>query len=271
MTDTTSDQEFYKHLLISFGAHALVILLSFLGGKLMLSVLRSGSTDVEVIRSSIRVDVVGMPKFTVQELKQLEPEVAQPAPVEEPKGVKEEVREAPKEETEDVINKGDLVIQEEGKKKKKASFLNILADYSSKKVDAKKEKKGSKQGTSDKNLDSLVIEGNRLSKGSALTGEYTDQELSEFESYVQNLPTHVRRHWTLPQFLRDRADLKCRIRIHLSATGQLVAAELVQSSGDAEYDARAEKAVRASDPFPVPAEGAKKRLTSSGIILKFPL
>ncbi|HXH32351.1 MAG TPA: TonB family protein [Bacteriovoracaceae bacterium] len=269
MTHASSDQEFYKSLVVSAVVHILVVCLCVVMGQLASQVFKSNG-DVEIIRSAIRVDVVGMPKFTVQELKALEPEAALPAPVEEPKGVKEEVKEAPKEEAADVIKKDDLVIQEEGKKKKKESFLNMLTDYSKKKVPKVPEKKGTKSGTSNKNFESLIIEGNRLSKGSALVGDYSDEENSEFSEYVQNFPALVRQFWKLPSYLMEK-DLRCRIRINLSSNGELLNLDLLDSSGQPEYDARAEKAIRDAAPFPKPSEAVGKRLTKNGIILRFPL
>jgi colicin import membrane protein len=258
----TFDRDFGKNFLISFGVHAGVFLLAFIGGEVISKVFQSG--DVEVIRSSVRVDVVGMPKFTIQELKKME---AQPIVEKEPevsKGVKEET----KAETEDVVKKDDLVIQEKGKKK--ASFLNILNDYSSKKVTAVKvEKKGTQTGTGAKNLDSLIIEGNRLSKGSALVGDYSDEQNSEFSAYVQNIPGIIRPFWKLPSYLLEK-ELRCRIKIYLSPSGQLLKFELQESSGVGEFDARAEAAIR-SATFPKPSEDVGKRLSSSGIILGFPL
>lgn len=263
MSANTLDRDFNKNFLISLGVHTGLLLLCFAGGELINRAFQNG--DVEVIRSSVRVDVVGMPKFTVQELKKMQaepiiehrPEVAQ--------GVKEET----KTEVEDVIKKDDLVIQEVDKKKK-ASFLNMLNDYSSKKVTAKAEKKGTRAATGDKNLDSLIIEGNRLSKGSALVGDYSDEQNSEFSAYVQNIPGIIRPFWKLPSYLMEK-DLRCRIKIYLSSTGQLLKLEIQESSGQSEFDARAEKAVRDASPFPKPSAEVGGRLTNSGIILGFPL
>lgn len=263
MSSNTFDRDFNKNFLISFGAHCALFLLAFVGGEVISKVFKDN--DVEIIRSSVRVDVVGMPKFTVQELKKME---AQPIIEREPevaKGKKEET--VTDTETEDVIKKDDLVIQEQGKKK--ASFLNMLNDYSSKKVSAKVEKKGDRAGTGSKNLDSLILEGNRLSKGSALVGDYSDEQNSEFSAYVQNIPGVIRPFWKLPSYLLEK-DLRCRIKIYLSPVGKLLKLELQESSGVAEFDARAEKAVRDAI-FPKPSDEVGNRLTNSGIILGFPI
>lgn len=262
MSSKSFDKDFSKNFIFSLFGHFLVLLLSFAGGKLISKVFQS--SDVEIIRSSIRVDVVGMPKFTVQELKKMQAEPVIETPAETPpKGATEET----KVETEDVIKKDDLVIQEEGKKK--TSFLNLINDYSSKKVSGKTEKKGSKSETNNENLNSLIIEGNRLSKGSALVGDYSDKQNSEFSAYVQNLPGIIRPFWKLPSHLLEKS-LRCRIKIFLSPLGQLLKAEIQESSGDPEFDARAEQALR-SATFPRPSEEVGIRLTNSGIILGFPI
>lgn len=257
----TFDRDFNKHFLYSLAAHLLLFLAIFSGGELVKKIFKYN--DVEVIRSSIRVDVVGMPKFTIQELKKMEAQPVIDSKPEEVKGKKEETQA----ESQDVIKKDDLVIQEQGKKK--SSFLNLLNDYSSKKVSAKNEIKGTKSGTGNKNLDSLIIEGNRLSKGSALVGDYTDTQNSEFSAYVQNIPGVIRPFWKLPSYLLDK-DLRCRIKIYLSPIGKLIKLELQESSGVPEFDARAEKAIREAS-FPKPSDEVGSRLVNSGIILGFPI
>jgi TonB family protein len=256
------DQDFTKNFFISLGAHTLFLLLFLAGGDLVSKIFQSG--DIEIIRSAVRVDVVGMPKFTIQELKKMEAQPIVEAEPEVAKGAKEET----KPESEDVIKKDDLVIQEVSEKKK-ASFLNLVNDYSSKKVTAKVEKKGQKSGVGSKNLDSLIIEGNRLSKGSALVGDYSDEQNSEFSAYVQSLPGIIRPFWKLPSYLLDK-DLRCRIKIFLSPSGHVLKLELQESSGQAEFDTRAQKAIRDAT-FPAPSADVGKRLTSSGIILGFPI
>ncbi len=261
MSTDTFERDFNKNLLVSLGVHLCFFLLAFAGGEVVSRLF--SSSDVEIIRSSIRVDVVGMPKFTIQELRQMENRpIIETGPV-VLKGPKEET----KVETEDVIKKDDLIIMESGKKK--ASFLNLLNDYSTKKVTQVAEKKGTLTGVGDKNLQSLILEGNRLSKGSALVGDYTDQENSAFSAYVQNLPGIIRPFWKLPSYLLDK-NLRCRIKIFLSPQGKLLKLDLQESSGVSEFDTRAEKALRDAT-FPAPSDEVGGRLTNSGIILGFPI
>lgn len=262
-SNTMTDRDFNRNFLISCGVHAFLIFLAYLSGTSLMSFLNNNK-NIEIIRSSVRVDVVGMPKFTVKELKEIQAEpMAKAEP--EPQGAKAET----KVEVEDVIKKDDIVIQEEGSPKKKTSFLNMISDYSSKKVAPTENTKG-KKNSLNKNLDSLIIEGNKLSKGGALVGEYSDSENSELSSYVQSLPELVRVHFKLPSYLLNE-NLRCRIAVYLSSTGGIIKTEMVESSGNPEYDARAEKAIRDAAPFPRPSTAVAPRLGSSGIILRFPL
>ncbi len=262
MNSETANQDFLKNFLISFGGHALLVLLSFAGTKVISTYFKTG--DIEIIKSAVRVDVVGMPKFTIQELKNMDPEVALKPAEELAQGKPEET----KPEAEDVIKKDDLVIEESGKKKN--SFLNLINDYSKKKISPTDKKKGKDKGKNGKAFETLILEGNRLSQGTALVGEYSDAENSEFAGYVQALPGKIRQFWKLPSYLLEK-DLRCRIRIYLSAMGDVMKLELIESSGEKEYDVRAEKAIREAAPYPKPSENVGKRLTNSGIILGFPL
>ena len=257
----TFDRDFNKSFLVSCGLHVALLILAFLGGEIVTKVFKSN--DVEIIRSAIRVDVVGMPKFTVQELKKMQSQPLPEARPETSQGAKIET----KSESEDVVKKDDLVIQEQGKKK--SSFLNLLNNYSNAKIAPKAVKKGSGDKGGESNLDSLIIEGNRLSRGSALVGDYSDEQNSEFSAYVQNLPGFIRPYWKLPTYLLEK-NLRCRIKVYLSPQGKLIKLELQESSGVEEFDARAEKAIRDSN-FPEPSQGVGERLTNSGIILGFPI
>jgi len=264
LTDTIMDRDFTKNFLISCGVHAFLVLLAYFAGSTILKIFNVND-NVEIIHSSVRVDIVGMPKFTVKELREMQAEpVAKPEP--EVQGAKAETK--VQDEAPDVIKKDDLVIQEKSNKKK-TSFMNLITDYSSKKVAPSENKKG-KQKSINKDLDSLIIEGNRLSKGSALVGEYSDAEASELSAYVQTLPELVRVHFKLPSYLLSQ-NLHCKIAVYLSATGNVLRTNLLESSGQSEYDARADKAIRDASPFPKPSVSLGPKLPNSGIVLKFPL
>lgn len=268
------EEDIKKSFLISFSVHALIVVLAILLTTFVMGPGTKRSHEIEIIQSSVRVDVVGMPKFTVQELKEMQKNAAPAEPDAKPQEAAPTVADAPKEEVkEDVIKEGDLVIEEQ---KKKSDFNSLLSSYSAKKVQKKEVRVAAKaantvvSGKGNKIIDNLIMEGNRVSAGSALVGDITSEASSEFASYVQAMPDKVRVHWKLPSYLINQ-NLKCRIKVYLNANGNLLKSEVVESSGVEEFDSRAMRAIKDAAPFPVPTKEVGTRLATYGIILGFPI
>ncbi|MBL7665050.1 MAG: cell envelope integrity protein TolA [Bacteriovoracaceae bacterium] len=223
--------------------------------------------NVVTIQSAVRVDVVDMPKYTIQELKAMKlPPIA--TTVTSPPPAKSVNEKTINPEVQD-----ELTFKEKGKK----SLNEILKNLSKKdiKLDNKKaaEKKvdGDGKNTLSKNeLKQLILEGNKLSKGSALVGDSSEVSMAEFESYANTLPDLVKRYWKLPSYLMD-ANLKCRIRVYISSKGKLIKAIVYESSGVVEYDQKAVSAVEQVQSFPIPPNSVIHRLSSGDVILGFPL
>lgn len=274
MFNLNVEQDIKKSFMISFGVHTLLILFAALATTFLIGP-GSRNLEIEIIQSSVRVDVVGMPKFTVQELKDFQKNAAPvEAEAKEAPQVAETKEAPPKEEVkEDVVKEGDLVIEEQ---KKKSDFQNLLSNYSAKKVTKKEEKPAAKptnkviSGQGSKVLNNLILEGNKVSQGSALVGDITNETSSEFSAYVQAMPEKVRVHWKLPSYLMDK-NLKCRIKIYLNNKGNLIKTEVVETSGVSEFDAKALRAIQDAAPFPIPSEAVGTRLATYGIILGFPI
>ncbi|WP_127714844.1 TonB family protein [Halobacteriovorax sp. HLS] len=266
ITKTLENKSFKYYFSWSFFFHVSLFLLFLLIGKLFHDQINATKDfNMKLVESSVRVDVVAMPKMTLKELKAL-PQIS--------KGSETAVIEK-KEVVKEVIEKDDVVLE---KKVKKASFLDMMKDLSNKEVKKtkqvkKKEKKGSRNGLNiDSNtLKNLVAEGNRVSKGVAISGTGSaNVDMTGFTAYMSSLPSHVRVHWKLPGYLLGR-DLQCRIRIFIKENGTLLKAEIYESSGEKEFDERALKAVQLSSPFPtVPAENKLNALNGE-IVLGFPL
>jgi colicin import membrane protein len=255
----SDSKEIKQSFYLSFILHFALIFLAILGPKIFFNTF--GNSDIEIIKS-------GMPKFTVKELRELQK--LNPSQSTEQAKKEETVAKSEKPQ-EDKIKENDLVMKEATKEQSKKSFLNLISNYSSKKIEEKKGSKGKGLQGKSTDLDSLVIEGNRISKGSALVGDYSDEEISAFSGYVQSLPEVIRKFWKLPSYLIDQ-NLKCRIRIFLSSKGELIKLEVHESSGQSEFDSRAEQAIRSAAPyFPAPEQEISSRVASSGIILGFPL
>lgn len=253
--------DFKSSFMLAIALHIFLIMIAFIAGRVLGVVSGSDNSAVEILSASVRVDVVGMPKFTVEELRQME--LPTEAPAEKPMQAEAtKVEEAP-----DVVKPDDIVIPDNKPKKSLTSFLQ---DYSSQKVKtATKEKKGEKGGKVS-GLDSLIIEGNRLSKGTALVGNNSDIADPVYVGYVQTLPEKVRQNWRVPSYLKEQ-NLKCKIQFWIGPRGEILKSTIFESSGNSEYDNIALEAVKASAPFAPPPVEAAPRLGSRGLILGFPL
>ena len=243
------NDEFKSSLMLSIAIHVF-FLLGFVVFSWMLKSEKDNS--IEVIKSSVRVDVVGMPKFTIQELRQMQKESGQSTITSD---VKEDVK----------IEKNDIVIE---KKATKIDLSGMLKKYSEQdSIDTSKKAKKKKRI----DLSKVIYEGNQVSSGSSLTGDASEGDLTPFHEYVQKIPDFVRPYWKLPSFLLEQ-ELTCRVRIFINSAGRVIKMELYESSGNSDYDNRALDAIKAAMPLPAPEQGAvANRLVSNGVILGFPL
>lgn len=223
--------------------------------------------NVKLVQSSVRVDVVAMPKRTLQELKALQSagqSAGAPAPAEEAKV-----------EPDNRPDTGNEFIKE----KKKVSFQDLMKQYSKDKVEKSKSKKtkGKDQSKGQKldsntlaKLDGLIKRGNKVSSGQALVGSGSAESLTALQEYAATLPNLVKPYWKLPSYLVEK-NLQCRIRVYINGRGELIRSEVYEKSDDPEYDERAMKAIKAAAPFPPPAGDILKRTLRGDILLGFPL
>jgi TonB family protein len=231
---------------ISFSIHFLLII-SIIFFPRNLKIFKSTGPITTVV-PAIRVDVVGMPKMTLQELKNITSG--------EGGGVdKEEVQSDSTEFKKKGRNLSDLLKSEAQKD------LSLKPDI---RPNGKKGK-GKFKG----DLSKLVLEGNKISKGMALIGDTRSMVMGAFGQYVSSIPDYVRPNWKLPASLLN-LNLNCRVRIYLTAQGKLEKAELFESSGNPEYDKRAIQAVMGSS-FPKPEKEIVEKVKSGDILLGFPL
>lgn len=208
----------------------------------------------EFLQSAVRVDVVAMPKLTVQELKNMEPE----APASDVKETDPKAAVAPSES------------ETEFKSEKKVELSSLLSNLSSRKTEKAKKKKNKGPSLDSKTLSALAMEGNKVSKGQSLVGDALKENQSEFASYVSGIPARVRPHWKLPSYLIEK-NLKARIRIYISENGKILKTEIYESSGVDEFDRRALQSLKATGILPSPDKSIRSRLASGQVVLGFPL
>ncbi|MBY0415512.1 MAG: TonB family protein [Bdellovibrionales bacterium] len=262
--------------------HILLIVSMMVGGKVAFNIQqRERDKNLELIQASVRVDMVAMPKYTINELKNLSsgaeeakkeekaPEVTKDVVKEEPKIEPKETKEEPK----IVDTKPDPgPTFEETQAKKRQEFLSKLKSISNKKVDSKGSEKVEKGANGEKEsaLKDLVLSGNKLSKGTQIYGDGGGANLTAFQAYAAQLPDRVRPRWRLPEFLLKDKSLKARVRIWLDKTGKVTRATVHQSSNNNDFDQRALDAVN-SATFPAPGADFLQKAEDGEILLGFPL
>ncbi len=221
------------------------------------------------LSQAVRIDVVAMPKMSLQELKKMG---GAPPPI----AVKETpAKEEPKQEAS--TDDKDAFLKE-GKKLK---FSDLIKKYGDKKLKIPEETKIAKSKASskvnkrdaafNKKLENLVMAGNKLSKGEALTGDSSFRDTTVLESYAGKIPDIVRPFWKLPTYLMNKTDLKCRIRIFIKSNGTILKAVIFESSGEKEFDERALEAVKMAGTLPMVPAKAQNAAVNGEIVLGFPL
>ena len=243
----------------SFGIHVLLIVIAMAFAKITWDRLEEKRAEnIQLVQSSVRVDVVAMPEMTLKELKTfeespVEQEVAPAAKVAEPEVTTPDQPEYVKE-------------------TKKQDFAAMLKNLSQKKEEEKPTKKPTKKEATlfdNQKLQKLVAAGNKISAGAALVGGSGEAATGVYAEYLGAMPAAVKPYWRLPSYLANQ-DLKARVRVYIRQDGSLIKAELYESSGVDEYDQRAMDAVKRASFKPMP-EGYGPRGVAGEIVLGFPL
>ena len=222
--------------------------------------------NMNLVESSVRVDVVAMPELTVQELKSLKESPSEAK-------VKEASEKPQVEKTKQVESSSEIEYQKEAldKVKKKKNFQDLLKKMSQEDVREKISKtvETSDSGVESESLNKLIVSGNKLSDGTTLVGESQKGLQSDLARYAASMVERVRLHWKLPSYLKEQ-NLRCRIQIFLRKNGDLSHAKVIESSGNTEYDNRALRAIRSARFSPVDEKIASS-VSSGEIVLGFPL
>lgn len=253
--------------------HLALFVISITAGKIIFfQQQKQLNANIELIKSSVRVDMVAMPKHTLNELKnfssgEIEAKKEEISAVASPEEKTQEHLVAPNPKMADSSS-----TFEEVNKQKRQNFLSKLKKIGNKKINSNGDQKVEKglHGEKISELKDLVLAGNKLNVGTALQGEGNEEEMTAYQVYASRLPDLVRPHWRLPSFLLAKK-LKARIRVWLAMNGEVTRADVYQTSGDDEYDKHAIDAVKGASPFPRLSEDIAKRGINGNIILGFPL
>jgi colicin import membrane protein len=254
------DEKLRKFLTQSIAIHISILLgvitFSFI---INFTIKQNRTASIKIVESSVKVDMVTMPELTLKELKTMGlPQIG--TKIFDSKVIIKKT----------IIKDNDFL-----KVKKKNDFLSMMKDMAKKKVIGTKKKiknkkeQGSLDGVARGDLQKLILQGNKLSKGSSIFGNGAGSNDS-FSLYLGRLPMIIKPHWILPTYLLEK-NLKCRIRIFLGSNGQLLKLNIFETSGNTEYDKKALLAVQKAAPFPELADSFQHRAMNGDIVLGFPL
>ena len=216
--------------------------------------------ETRILIPTLRVDLVSLPDLKKDEPPSLPASAPEPAPP--PKAAAEQppprVVPATKE-----ADHGEIHLPEKKPKKKQASKKEKAAE--------KKLKSAIARIRAIERIKALAgndeVKGNRISKGTALTGE----ALQSLEAgYFDVILERVRSYWELPKWLREQ-NRSAKVMIRLDFQGRIRSFEFVQSSGSAPFDAEVRRALQAAAPFPIPPQAISAGISKQGILLGFPL
>ena len=120
-----------------------------------------------------------------------------------------------------------------------------------------------------------MIEGNKISKGENIIEGRTllkeEVGLQIITEYISKVRRSVRSYWKLPEYLKEDKNYRCRIQIFISDDGSLLSLNVIEKSGNEEFDKRALQTVEMAAPFPPVDPVIRKRGLNGDLILGFPL
>jgi TonB family protein len=98
-----------------------------------------------------------------------------------------------------------------------------------------------------------------------------DAARAEGERYWGILTAQVRRHYDVSQTIpeQERIRLRARVVLKISRTGEVLQANLSQSSGNALFDNAVLSAVKKASPFSPPPEAVRDLLQRDGVQMEF--
>ncbi|MFN8791181.1 MAG: energy transducer TonB [Bdellovibrionales bacterium] len=213
------------------------------------------SADPIEYSSAVRVDIIALPDKLDPSKVMLAPQDSKSSS--SPKSAADPAKPEP-----DTISlkKTKTQQQEALEKLKRLDALEKIK----KQVESEKKSQNPGKGEETKQKISQV-KGNILSPGTALTGLSKLQH----EQYIASLDQHVKQNWALPEWLAKR-QLKARARVKIGESGQILAREIILSSGNSNYDEIVLETIERSAPFPVPPEKFSAIVSHQGIVIGFP-
>ena len=239
------------YLILSIMIHLVVL------GALTIKVLFFPDTAPEY-KSAIRVDVVALP----EKIKN-PPQPAAPKKEKTKKPVAKKEPPKPKPKPKKVVKKKPKLkaikkkITKAKTKKIKDEQDSAIARLRALKNLRDKEQKAATQ--------KIEYKGNQISKGNSLTG----LAKLHHESYLDQLDSHIRGFWNLPEWLAS-GNLKARVLLRISRTGSIVAKTFLTGSGNELFDEHVMSTLEKASPLPIPPKDLLDFYATKGVEIRFP-
>ncbi len=248
---------FKKGLLISAGAHVIIVILL----TIQIVFFKPEMIDIS---QAVRVDMVDLPdKLSDKQLpekiqdilKQKENPSAQPDPESA-----EEKQEPPKKELPAKNTKEpelDAINIKKNQQKQKSAFDKL------KKLSAIDKIKEELKNADDKK--SAPIKGRVLSAGTKIAG----LDKLQSDEYLTQLDAQIKAHWAIPQWMIGKP-FKATVWVKIDPTGNVISKQISKSSGNSTYDEYCLAAIEKASPFPRVPDKFTEVYKSDGVSFAFP-
>jgi TonB family protein len=251
---TKKKDSFYNFIYLSILFHLAIFV--FLTVKIMLF-----PSDIPDYQQSVRIDVVALP----EKMKDIEkaPKATAPPPAKEEIEKKVEKKPPVKAEVKKPEVKKEKIFSEKKiKKKTEEEKKEVVEDEQDSAIARLK----ALQKLKDKShTQTEEYKGNALSKGNSLTG----LEKLHHDSYLDDLETHIRKYWNLPEWLAD-GNLKASVLLLIDKSGGIISKKLVVKSGNSLFDEHVMSTIEKASPLPPPPAELVNYYMTKGIGIRFP-
>jgi colicin import membrane protein len=214
-------------------------------------------------QKAIRVDMIGLPdKVTSQEIpkpssKANEKKTAQS----EPDKIENDLKEQNKKESRSDIQDKTRVHSQLRPTKSNLGSSKISQLSALDKI----EKLMEEEENRNKLLRQMVFKGNAIVDGNSLSG----LNKIEAEDYVNLVEAHVRSFWRLPQWLAA-SKLRAKALVKWDSRGMPVLIQIIESSGNDEFDQIVMDTLQKAVPLPEPPEKFALIMRRQGVVFGFP-
>lgn len=256
--------------LVSMVAHLLIVF------AFTIKVFFFPSDDSSLLTAQ-RIDIVALPDkaLPTQMPKPAEPDqpeaTAPPppsAPTPPPAAAKEPVVKAPQPKpTPDTVNLERAKAQQKAalnRLKSMEALEKIERDLERERAEAERKRLEAVAAATRAQAGAVRIKGNQISPGTSLTGI----DRLEHESYRNDLDRHIKKFWSLPEWLA-RKKFRAKVLVKIDDKGRLLQKRMIESSGDREFDDSVVATLDQAAPLPPPPEKFIAKVAVEGILIEF--